>query len=79
MQRGGERRQAQWSGCAATGAKNRMRRAVQVCNRPDVDVTRVVCLPNLQGLLAAAAADYTPPRTRVYSDNFKSKVQGYEK
>jgi hypothetical protein len=28
---------------------------VQVGNRPDGGVSRVVCLPNLQGLLAAAA------------------------
>jgi hypothetical protein len=56
-----------------------MRRAVQVCNRPDVDITWVVCLPNLQGLLAAAAADYTPPRTRVYSDILKVRCKDMEK
>jgi len=41
--------------CALIGAQPRMRREVQVCNLPSADVTRVVCLPNLQGLVPDAA------------------------
>jgi hypothetical protein len=49
------------------GAQLWMRRAEEVCNRPDAYVPRVACLANLQELLAAAAADCdcTPPRTHI--------------
>jgi len=50
-------------------------RAVQVCNRPYADVPRVVCLPNLQGLIAdaaaAAAADMHFARHTILQYHFK--------
>jgi hypothetical protein len=45
------------------GAQLWVRRAVRVCNRPDADVTRVACVLNLQGLLAAAAVLHAAAHT----------------
>jgi hypothetical protein len=51
------------------GAQPGMRRAVQAYNLPNADVTRVVCLPNLQGLVPVAA--HVSAAAQSYSDYFK--------
>jgi hypothetical protein len=45
------------------GAQFWVRRAVRLCNRPAADVSRVACVSNLQGLLAAAAVLHAAAHT----------------